>query len=412
MNTSLQSHTFEFVIDTEKGGWNLYDLSKRGIRLENTKMRLDYRIGKHAFQELENWQTCRLHIENKISFARTSSQHIILESTSNPHGLLVRVIFTLHPQLPLFLWQVDIQNNGYSPVNINRIEMMQIGKNEKNRAQPKIHNLGTSLTFYSNGWGSWNYSAVYSPDEKYQRTRLGFIHAPMQVNAGTPQPKTSGVFGSDMFGILGSRDSRKAILAGFISQQQHFGSLLVNLQEREPAVQLWANGDSARLDPGESIQTDWACIQSLNIDSPSQLEPYLQAVAVENKVSKSIQTAETPTGWCSWYMFFHNISQEKIIRNTQALNKMGDELPLKIVQIDDGYQTAVGDWYSIKPEFPNGMDSLAKEIYKNGFTPGLWLAPYIIDPRSHIAKEHPDWLLRGQFNRPVNAGFTSWGVFA
>ena len=85
-------------------------------------------------------------------------------------------------------------------------------------------------------------------------------------------------------------------------------------------------------------------------------------------------------------------------------------LPLDLIQIDDGFETIVGDWYSFRPGFADGPAPLAKEIRAAGFTPGLWLAPFIVDPRSRLAKEHPDWLLRGRFNRPVNAGFI-WNTF-
>lgn len=412
MKPTLQNQSFQFVIDTEKSVWSLYDPSKRSIRLENIRMQLVYRIGKRTVSELTDWRSFNLSTKNEITFSRTNSQHIILESTSNPHGLLIRVIFTLHPQLPLFLWQVNIQNHGESPLDIYRIEMMQIGKTGNSETPSAIYNLGTALAFYSNGWGSWNYTAAYGAEDKYRRTRLGFIHAPMQVNAGTPQPNSRGVFSSDMFGILGSRNTRKALLAGFLSQQQHFGSLEVNLKGDAPSLKLWANGDHARLDPGKSIATDWGCIQFLDIDADNPISAYLQAVAEENGVSKQITQAAIPTGWCSWYMFYQDISASKIIDNTRALKQIASDLPLKIIQIDDGFQTAVGDWLSIKDTFPDGVAPLAKEIYQSGFTPGLWLAPYIVDPRSRLAKEHPDWLLRGKFNRPVNAGFTSWGVFA
>jgi alpha-galactosidase len=41
----------------------------------------------------------------------------------------------------------------------------------------------------------------------------------------------------------------------------------------------------------------------------------------------------------------------------------------------------------------------------------LWLAPFIVHPGSRLAADHPGWLLRGRWGRPVNAGFL-WGTFA
>ena len=65
---------------------------------------------------------------------------------------------------------------------------------------------------------------------------------------------------------------------------------------------------------------------------------------------------------------------------------------------------------TFKPGFPSGVSPLAQEIASRGFMPGLWLAPFIVDRCSQLAKQHPDWLLRGGLNIPVNAGFL-WGRF-
>jgi len=417
MRKTLHNSHFQFEIDNQVSSWSLYDLAQSDIALNNVRMQFSYHINKTFVTGLENWQQYHIsHIEAELP-GLNKSEAIILGNQADLHGVKVKVFFTLHPQFPLFLWKVEITNMGDIPIKVNRIDMLHIGNikhlsKKQQGIQSFIDNIGGNLAFFSNGWGSWNYTATYGADDKYQRTRLSFIHTPMQVNAGTPQPSSRGVFASDMFGILGSRDTRKAFLAGFLSQKQHFGSLLVHLNHHSPSLQLWANGDDARLDPGKTIQTDWACIQFVDIDSPAPLAPYLIASAQENQVSQKINESAVPTGWCSWYMFYQDISKDKIIRNTAALRKMKEELPLELIQIDDGFQTAIGDWLTVKDTFPDGMKSLATEIRQNEFTPGLWLAPFIVDPRSQLAKEHSDWLLRGKFNRPVNAGFTSWGVFA
>ena len=40
-----------------------------------------------------------------------------------------------------------------------------------------------------------------------------------------------------------------------------------------------------------------------------------------------------------------------------------------------------------------------------GLVPGLWLAPFVVEPHSRLAQAHPDWLLRGRPDRPVNSGY-------
>ncbi len=159
---------------------------------------------------------------------------------------------------------------------------------------------------------------------------------------------------------------------------------------------------------GAEIFTDWACLALVQPDAPDPLGVYLDAVAREHGVAA--QPRPSPTGWCSWYHFFQKIDPESIRGNLQSLQRMRSDLPLDLVQIDDGFEAQVGDWLAFQPAFPQGVAPLAAEIRHAGFSPGLWLAPFIVHPRSRLAAEHPDWLLRGAFNRPVNAGFL-WNTF-
>jgi alpha-galactosidase len=104
------------------------------------------------------------------------------------------------------------------------------------------------------------------------------------------------------------------------------------------------------------------------------------------------------------------VSAGDIRHNLETLTGLCDRLPLEIVQIDDGFESLPGDWFNFAPSFPGGVAPLAAEIRTSGFTPGLWLAPFIVHPAARLAAEHPDWLLRGRGGRPVNAGF-GWNRF-
>ena len=81
-------------------------------------------------------------------------------------------------------------------------------------------------------------------------------------------------------------------------------------------------------------------------------------------------------------------------RNLEGLAAAGDEIPVEVVQIDDGYQRAIGDWRETNESFPSGLAALADEIRAAGFAPGLWTAPFCVVPESELFAKHPDWLLR------------------
>ena len=75
------------------------------------------------------------------------------------------------------------------------------------------------------------------------------------------------------------------------------------------------------------------------------------------------------------------------------------------MQIDDGYQTRVGDWLSLKPAFKNRMAGLSDAIRAAGYKPGLWLAPFVAERRSELAQIHPEYVLRTEFGKPITAGY-------
>jgi alpha-galactosidase len=110
------------------------------------------------------------------------------------------------------------------------------------------------------------------------------------------------------------------------------------------------------------------------------------------------------TGWTSWYNYYNKISETIIEDNLNAFAKRN--IPIDFFQIDDGWQTRIGDWLSTQPTFPSGMKAVADNIHAKGFKAGLWLAPFIVEPKSRIFQEKKDWLLRGPSGKPLAVGYS------
>jgi alpha-galactosidase len=109
------------------------------------------------------------------------------------------------------------------------------------------------------------------------------------------------------------------------------------------------------------------------------------------------------TGWTSWYHYYTRITEDIILNNLAAFHEK--KIPIDFFQIDDGYESAVGDWLNINPKFPRGMKHLAFEIKKCGYKAGLWLAPFVCDKRSRIYKSHPEWIIAKAGYNPGWNGF-------
>jgi alpha-galactosidase len=93
------------------------------------------------------------------------------------------------------------------------------------------------------------------------------------------------------------------------------------------------------------------------------------------------------------------------LASVRALSEQRGELPFGTAQLDDGYQRAWGDWLECNPKFPRGLQALAAEVRARGLVPGLWLAPFVVQPDSRLARSHPEWLLRDGRGRPAGSGY-------
>jgi alpha-galactosidase len=106
------------------------------------------------------------------------------------------------------------------------------------------------------------------------------------------------------------------------------------------------------------------------------------------------------TGWCSWYNLYAYISEENILDHLYAAQAAAsrENLPMRVFQIDDGFTPEMGDWLDVKPQFPRGMKPLLDDIRYAGFIPGLWIAPFMVGNRSHLFRDHPDWVIKDKMN--------------
>ncbi len=80
--------------------------------------------------------------------------------------------------------------------------------------------------------------------------------------------------------------------------------------------------------------------------------------------------------------------------------QMGVELFL----LDDGWfgnkyprvndRAGLGDWAPNRKRLPNGLAPLAEAAVRTGLRFGIWLEPEMVNPKSELFDQHPDWVIR------------------
>lgn len=150
-----------------------------------------------------------------------------------------------------------------------------------------------------------------------------------------------------------------------------------------PSIRVRAHGDRLVVSSlGDVEETSHASI-------PSALDAWADDVARRRGPAP---VGSLGPGWSSWYGYWNKVTEQDIADTLTQVERL--DLPLEIIQLDDGYQRAIGDWLDLRPGF-GSLDGVTKRIADTGRRAGIWLTPFFVATDSQVATEHPDWLVRG-----------------
>jgi melibiase-like protein len=103
--------------------------------------------------------------------------------------------------------------------------------------------------------------------------------------------------------------------------------------------------------------------------------------------------AVAPAGWCTRSELSGTVDEADVIGNLEFCAANFDRRFFRHIELDDGYQRAVGAW-DTNDRFPHGHAWLTDQIHARGFKAGLWVAPFGVAEGSGVPAAQPDWLLR------------------
>lgn len=107
----------------------------------------------------------------------------------------------------------------------------------------------------------------------------------------------------------------------------------------------------------------------------------------------------------NWEATYFGFDEQKIT----SLFKDARELGVDLFLLDDGWfgnkyprnsdRAGLGDWQENEKKLPNGIAYLVMEAKKEGLEFGIWIEPEMVNPKSELYENHPDWVIR-QPERP------------
>ena len=261
-------------------------------------------------------------------------------------------------------------------------------------------NTGSSDLSVS-GWTNQHYSisapvsaaqpAFWSYQSGSYRKRPDWV---LPLEAGFKQENFLGMNASDYGGgtpvvDVWRRDA--GIGVGHLEMAPKLVSLPVMTQGPDRATVAVEFNQDQVLKPGATLKTFRTFAAVHEGDYFQTLRDYREVMIAQGiHFDASPDSAFGPI-WCAWG-YGRKFTPSQVYGALPIVKKLG----FTWVTLDDGWQTAQGDWFLQPQKFPNGdadMRALVDKIHAEGFKAQLWWAPLAADPGTELVKEHPAWLL-------------------
>jgi len=371
----FQNKFIKVGYDEERGTLNLFKRNSARAIIENAFSAV-HTNEKICCSVDEDYRRCCQSKDINDKFGKGKLFVFLHYGAPEKPDLTVRM-FT-YEDAPHLFFQISVKNSLDRDINIIEFHPLSTALSKEGRL-----NLGGSPSilchwkFFQNGYNET------AEDVSIRRLHLGS-------------------FESHWFTTIKDPYTGNALTTGFVSMNRQMAKIKLRNYlfwdeenyAKEPEFDPVSLAEGLSLRPGEEMASEKLF---LDFYSPplKGLESYASSVQKEMNIATK---KRLPTGWCSWYYFFKEITEKDIIKNLEHIRAR--KYPIEYIQIDDGWQKSRGDWEA-NEKFPHGMKWIADKIKEYGYKPGIWIAPFQVEEKSTLFKEHPEYLVKDAEGKPL-----------
>ncbi len=298
------------------------------------------------------------------------------------------VIYTTESNSDLEIIEENIENEKIITVRVNSdIELINAYIDIDFKFDKKCN-------LFFNGYQSWTDSFELNNNKVEKNINKGLLRRKVCQSYGLNAYGDSTFYhysrnklhGYDLFYSKGNKSC-------FIYSKNHKNAYLIIEYYKNKFIRLVSDVVGKKLHAGESFKVfDYKLFNN-----------YYQGLESFNK--DFVRNGERIFGYSSWYNHYQNINEDIILSCLDGMDSR-----FNLFQIDDGYETKVGDWLSVdQKKFPNGLKPIVDKIHAKGLKAGIWVAPFAGETDSKLFKEHSDLFIKKNGN-PVKCG-CNWGGF-
>jgi alpha-galactosidase len=197
------------------------------------------------------------------------------------------------------------------------------------------------------------------------------------------------------------------IAIGHVEPTPKLVSLPVEMKSKSKVNIKLVQKQEIALEPGESFQTYTTFVGIHNGDYFKTLSDYSKLMQKRGFNFREIPEESYEPIWCAWG-YERNFKVEQVLNTLPKVKELGYEWAV----LDDGWQTAEGDWFLNPEKFPNGdsdMKAFVDSIHSIGLKAKLWWTPLAVDPGTELFKNHEDWILLNENGKPQD--ITWWDSY-
>ncbi|MFM7069512.1 MAG: glycoside hydrolase family 36 protein [Actinomycetes bacterium] len=297
----------------------------------------------------------------------------------------------MRPDEDGFAWAVV--NGGSDPVTVRSVSVVHT-----------VRDVSGELRMFRNGYQSWSHTGMALPGRSTDPSLTdGALDLLLMSHFADQRPATGTAVRSELVTLLA--DDHGAVLVGALGGDRHDTTFRMGSGRSGLEMSVEAFLGDVELGPGTSMDLHDVVVR--RTDDPSAA---LDAWAGEcGRRSGARVDAPYRLGWCSWYHYFEHITERTFLAEVSR----SADWPFDVLQLDDGFQSAIGDWTITDSTFPNGLAAVADAVVAGGRQAGLWLAPFLAAPESKLARAHPDWIARfpGTSEPLIGMHNDHWGGF-
>ncbi|MER6117614.1 alpha-galactosidase [Streptomyces sp. NPDC001743] len=240
-----------------------------------------------------------------------------------------------------------------------------------------------------------DFTGKWCRERSPQRGRLAFAGHVREIRRGRPGPDAPHLLTVGVPGFGFRTGEVWALHVGWSGNQRWLAERLPEGAGVHGGVlgggELLAPGE-IRLAPGDSY-TSPECYFAWSAEGLDGLADRFHTML---RARPGHPSTPRPLTLNTWEAVYFDHRPERLLALADAAAEVGVE---RLV-LDDGWflgrrddTAGLGDWTVDPRMWPQGLTPLADRVHAHGMQFGLWVEPEMVNLRSRLAREHPDWIL-------------------